>query len=646
MNEENPYKLSISLSVLDHLGLNLYSSVPAVLSEIVANAWDADAKNVNIDINLETKEIVIQDNGIGMSQADLNDKYLFVGYKRRDASGGTTPGGRHVMGRKGIGKLSLFAIAEEIEVKSVKDGQKSGLRLETDAIKARAAAEELYYPPSLTQEDIDITEGTQIKLTKLSTNISNGLTIDSLRKRLARRFSVIGAANEFEVKINGEPIGIQDRDFFQKIEYLWSIGDVGDEYSDQATNKKNHATIDGVVDEQNAYKVKGWIGTFDEQKSIDEGNNSVTVLAWGKVVQEDILKDVKAGGVYTKYLIGEIQADFVDLDDKQDIATSDRQRLKEDDPRYAALLLWFKEKVLNEVGNNWRNWRNQDATGDALENPAIKDWYDLLSPDEKQFAEKLFGKIGTAVKDNPEVKGEIYKHTVIAFERLRFKGMLGEIEDIDENATATVFSKAFQSIDDIEAANYHEITRGRLDVIEAFVGIVETEKEKVIQQYIFDHLWLLNSSWANPATDPRMEESVKAEFDEITSKLSDEEKAGRIDIRYQTVAGKHVIIELKKYDVVVKDTALIEQLSKYKNALETCLREKFQIAHPEIEVIAIIGQEPSGSIPSTELTQMLRTMSARILKYDVLISQAQQEYADYLAANAKVSKIADIIDRL
>ena len=45
MSEQNEkYKLSISLNVLESLGINLYSSTPAVLSEAIANAWDADAE--------------------------------------------------------------------------------------------------------------------------------------------------------------------------------------------------------------------------------------------------------------------------------------------------------------------------------------------------------------------------------------------------------------------------------------------------------------------------------------------------------------------------------------------------------------------------------------------------------------------------
>ena len=53
--------MSISLNALEHLGINLYSNVPAVLSEIVANAWDADAKKVSIVLDKKLNSITIED---------------------------------------------------------------------------------------------------------------------------------------------------------------------------------------------------------------------------------------------------------------------------------------------------------------------------------------------------------------------------------------------------------------------------------------------------------------------------------------------------------------------------------------------------------------------------------------------------------
>ena len=122
------YRMTLSLNVLRHLGINLYSNVPAVLSEVVANAWDADAKTVDIKIDAQTGRITVVDDGLGMDLVDINEKYLTVGYERRKTEP-VTPSGRGVMGRKGIGKLSLFSIARSVEVHTVKNGEKHGFRM-------------------------------------------------------------------------------------------------------------------------------------------------------------------------------------------------------------------------------------------------------------------------------------------------------------------------------------------------------------------------------------------------------------------------------------------------------------------------------------------------------------------------------------
>src|ERR1700704_6800301 len=77
----HPYELTVDLQVLRHLGIGLYSNVPAVVSEMVANAYDADAETV--DVNVKDDEIVIKDDGLGMSVWDANAKFLTVGYDKR-----------------------------------------------------------------------------------------------------------------------------------------------------------------------------------------------------------------------------------------------------------------------------------------------------------------------------------------------------------------------------------------------------------------------------------------------------------------------------------------------------------------------------------------------------------------------------------
>lgn len=79
---DNKFIMSLSLNVLNHLGINLYSNIPAVLSEIVANSWDADATRV--DITISDDEIVIKDDGCGMSAEDINNKFLLLDIKKEN----------------------------------------------------------------------------------------------------------------------------------------------------------------------------------------------------------------------------------------------------------------------------------------------------------------------------------------------------------------------------------------------------------------------------------------------------------------------------------------------------------------------------------------------------------------------------------
>jgi hypothetical protein len=41
--------------------------------------------------------------------------------------------------------------------------------------------------------------------------------------------------------------------------------------------------------------------------------NKISILSRGKVALEDVLDLYRDGGLYTKYLIGEIRADFLDI---------------------------------------------------------------------------------------------------------------------------------------------------------------------------------------------------------------------------------------------------------------------------------------------------------------------------------------------
>ena len=221
------YNLNIDLNVLNHLGLNLYSNVPAVLSELIANAWDADAKKVHISVTESNgnKQIIVEDNGCGMSDDDLRKKYLTVGYQRRSAQNGDcTPDGRPVMGRKGIGKLSVFSIAGKVQVFTTKAGNEPlAIELDVEKIQEAINNKQSYHPLAIKPQRVNAgSSGTRLILSSLKKRVNASLD-KNLRQRIARRFSIF--SDDFQVLVNNRKVTISDRDYFGKLEYALVYGD-------------------------------------------------------------------------------------------------------------------------------------------------------------------------------------------------------------------------------------------------------------------------------------------------------------------------------------------------------------------------------------------------------------------------------------
>jgi hypothetical protein len=653
---KDPLKMTLSLNVLNHLGINLYSNVPAVLSELVANAWDADAEHVKMVINAQHHTVTIEDDGDGMTKAEVNGKYLNVGYQRRaDVKGRLTNNHkRPVMGRKGIGKLSLFSIARDVHVYTVRNGERVGFRmLLSDIEKQITDGEGTYFPTELDAVPQDLVKGTRIVLSDLKKNLWN--TAPALRKRLARRFSIFGPKHKFKVVLDDKEITIEDRDYFGSIQYLWAYGTPDVDYEALCKKKAKGDTFPRSSDVGSGYKVSGWIGTVKESGTLkaadddDESLNRLAIIVRGKLAHEDFLEQFTEGGVYTKYLIGELRADFLDTDTDPDIATTSRQRIVEDDPRFTQLKT-FVLKELRHIETKWSELRARDGSTKALEIPAVKKWYEQLGPDHKKKAQQLFGKIYKLAMKEEGTRRELLKHGILAFEVLRYKKNLDALEALDAEALEA-FGTAFAELNDLEATYYYQIVKERVTVIDTLKKIVdEDQKEKVIQKYLFDHLWLLDTGWDRPTGTPHMEETVKKAFAEIDAKLSDDEKKGRLDIRYKTNASKHVIVELKRASVQTTQGKLQDQVLKYMGALKKVLAASGEGKDQEpIEAVCVVGRLPVGW-EDPELRdkgrKSLQQLGIRLVTYDELINNAQQDYKLFLEKNEDAGRILQIIQEI
>ncbi len=648
MEAPKKYQMSINLNVLNHLGINLYSNIPAVLSEVVANSWDADA--TNIDIEIESERITITDDGHGMTYEDINGKYLEIGYERREAkeegAAVTTHYKREVMGRKGIGKLSLFSIAKIVKVETFKDGSQNGFVMSTDEIEKhiKEKKHEPYEPKPMPESEMVLNStGTRIILTELKRRVSI-VHSDYVKKRLARRFSIIGDDN-FTVRVDGSPISITDRDYFGKLQYLWHYGDESEKYVDLCNKSENFEHEEkrpGSIQYEHksqevTYPVRGWIGTVTTpsvltDKDVNENLNKIVVMVRGKLAQEDILEDIREAGFYNKYLIGEIHADFLDENDLFDIATSNRQEIMKDDPRYISLRDWIKSE-LSYIRVTWDGLRTLQINEEVQQIPAIKEWLHELPPPKRQQAQGVIDKIAELDIDEPEDRIVIYKHAALAFENLLYKKSLDQLDKISTE-TLPIFMEILGNFDDFEASLYYQIIQERLGIISALRDKVEDNSvEKTIQKFLYEHLWLLDPSWDRGTETPHMEQTVRKEFEDIDAKeiLTDPELNGRYDIKYKMTAGKHIIIELKRDDRTLNHNDLLKQVEKYGNALRKLIRATGK--NEPIEIVCLVGRDLEQWSDAEERERSKRTMAEqnlRVVLYDELIEDAYRNYNAFL----------------
>ena len=666
---DNPYVMSISLNVLNHMGLYLYSNTPAVLAEAIANAWDADATQVHVDFDTRAKRISVRDDGVGMDLADVNGKFLYVGYMKRTSAGFRTAKGRKPMGRKGIGKLSLFSIANQISVYTRKSGgQPRSFLMDADkirkAIEAEAAdfstAKEYKPEPIPFKEDalhhgahgttLEIIDLKKLRLTKAASA--------GLKKRIARRFSILG--DGFRIFVDGEEVTFRDRDYFHKARFIFQYGrDYGrhcanldrDNESGKPMKYDRPARFDesGKQYSGGLHEIRGWIGIARRSNDLDgadgEDNlNKIAVVVRGKVAQEDVLQDFRLGGMITKYMFGEINADFLDEDDKDDIATSSRQSISEEDGRFAALKSFLRAELMH-IWTETNKLKDKKGLEKALQdNLPLREWYEDLPKRLQPRAAKIFKEIDKVGVDEDR-KRDFYANGVLAFERLKMDEAVEVLDKIDESNLES-FLEFLADVDAIEAANYREIVNERLKVIRKLrQSVEENARERVLQEYIFDHLWLLDPAWERATRYESMEERIQAALPEDGRK----EVTLRTDIRYRRVAGAHVVLELKRSSRRLAKTDIEAQLTKYIQAVDRELKKDSDQAALPIEGICLVGELPQGWDNPNERRideESLRPRRIRVMTYDELINNAESAYAKFLEATSGAQKLSLLLDRI
>ncbi len=376
---KNEFRFNISLQILNHLGRNLYRNFITVLGEAISNSWDADAPNVWVEIDRDNNTMSICDDGVGMSEEDFQDKFLKIGYTKRNTGLSKTQKGRPFIGRKGIGKLALLSCAKNITILSkVKGGELVGGVINNEeldqAIKddlnsneyslGTPSAEAFNQSETLLQE-----RGTLIIFDQLNDGIRNRMEYICKLVALHFRFSLID--KEFSIYINGELVTADAlSDLAATTEFIWKTDGFNDPFLDLCDPVKETSLlkIDNPIAAPNL-PFSGFIASVEKPshlkvRGLSDERLGIDLFVNGRLREKDFFRNISSSKHVASYLYGQIHINNLDDGGSIDRFTSSREGVLGNDPLIRDYLVYFEE-MLRSVGNEWDKFR-LTAYGDCF----------------------------------------------------------------------------------------------------------------------------------------------------------------------------------------------------------------------------------------------------------------------------------------
>lgn len=363
------YRLNVDPRILELLGPNLYTNIYYVLAELIANAYDADAKNVYIISNKD--DIRVEDDGHGMSyEAGDIAKYLNVaGVSRTTETESLTKSGtRRKMGRKGVGKLAALSVSEDVDVLTIVKGEKSGFVLtrhpENGHDLKAIPDDRIVFERIADHGSAIIMRNPQYRLHK---------TLDAVKRNLLKIFPLIDANFRIHVIRGKEEVTIEDfdRSIMGELCALVTLGDkfkplcdlVPDSHPDRradlvAAQAMKAIPITMKANDGKEYEysleVLGWIGAYKSTRGrkaemTDFPDNFVSLFANEKMGEFNILPVVGQNKLNEVYVVGQLHVDLFELTELPDMALSNRQGYKSDDPRYEAAREYVRGELLADI---------------------------------------------------------------------------------------------------------------------------------------------------------------------------------------------------------------------------------------------------------------------------------------------------------
>ena len=624
----NSLPFKIDPHMLEDLGLNLYTSLPRVLVEFIANAYDADASEAKVSIDFDlintqrntmraawreeiraaggsNKDLIpledrllpkdmsisIQDTGHGMTLGELERKFLIVGRRRRvEESTSITTGGRALMGRKGVGKLAGFGVARRIEVvtKTIGEDHAHGIRLDFDEMMALGSTEKVEVPTFQIPDDAGLgTSGTRVTLSKL-VHESVKSQENTVRRSIGDHFVLIDQ-DDFTIFVNGTPAVATPR----KLAYAWPQPDL---------------PVDKLVKHEIPARETGQPVEFryrlrfvEDRAALLASQRGIRVYAHKRLAAAPSLlhADTNMHGFrMTDYLDGVAHADFIDSLDRDYIAT-DRQGLRWETPLLQPVHD-FLGKEIKEACKQYQKVRDeakrQEIESDEFTRKLIEDAH--LSVKEKKLAVAICTKLASFHRQGVHTP-EYQEHARLLVEAVG----KGEVF----TAISTIASQSHPRLHDL-ASEVARLTHAEIDqtlsgmrarilAIETMQRIVEDtdfrrpNNEGELHDLLKESPWLINPTYFEFLTSNRAARTVlhrlekklqigshvPANYDKTTpSEIEPDGENRRPDLVFllgNENLGRVVIVELKAPNTPLLHKHLL-QLKDYMRIAERYLHDR------------------------------------------------------------------------
>ncbi len=594
--DDHKYTMRISRLAIDKLGIKLYDRVSAVLAELIANSYDADATLVDVSLpwgvtlagTVRAAEepqyaIVVRDNGHGMTAAEVNEHYLMVGSDRRLRTGTdlSRERGRPVMGRKGIGKLAAFGICRTIEVitagSTPRDRTPAGWpvsHLVLDLYDMLSDTESDYFP-QIGPRDGTFSEqrGTTVVLRDFfRKRVNSG---PELNRQLAARFGIErpdwrvevynSAASDQSFALSLLPVDVMDE---TRIDVGQRPVRVGRQF----------------------LPVSGWVA-YSKQPYRDEAMAGVRIYARGKIVAQTRDFGISAGftGEFKlrSYLVGAIHVDW--LDDEEDLVRSDRQDIMWNSPRGEALAAWGRDlvKTIGRLGERSIRRRVWD---EFVEKSRIHETLAAIAPGDRLFRDAVLdaARILVAHKDRAALDDPSHVESIVrlALSLGPQRSLLETLKEIaEDDAQLDVIVALFERARVAEIYSLGQIASERVAVVNRLRGLIDDRRslERPFQELIESAPWLLAPEW----TPLGMNESLKrvrSAFERwyaqkfgtalVTSSIGSEKREPDFVLLHDS--GELWIVEIKRMDYHLTDEEYSRAVN-YLYALDTFLEENPRI---------------------------------------------------------------------